>query len=464
MRRLICGLLFAASLASVSPAFAQDTPAEQANKQLVLDFYAALDQAMATGTAPARAQSIAETYLSPDYVQHAEALANLPGPGTARDKFIRLTQSVPEGMPPIPPATVVSVMAQDDLVMILTRREAPDPATGAMKTSYVFNMYRVSDGKLSEHWDIGGAPSGPPTGMGPGGPTFPAGPPGSSPPPQGPGPGLQGPPPGAPAGFMPPPPPPLTPAQQLVAALPGIGPAGLIPTPPVAPDAEMPSADPRDLQGTWFHNQALDPRIRQDMYGNATPFTMEGARILARRVTSERQGRPYVNASAICRPPGQQWQNDLNFPFQVFQSEDWIEFVYREYHGRWHIVLDPDAAPAPTSKAYMGRSIGHWEGDTLVVETRDWKQALWLDVEGTPLSADGKLVQRIRKVDSGNRKPFLEIVTTITDPKYYTDPWSIIRTYGWHPGLTLFEEYNCEEQIGAPDANADAGLVPEPTD
>ncbi len=173
MRRLICGLLFAASLASVSPAFAQDTPAEQANKQLVLDFYSALDQAMATGTAPARAQGIAETYLSPDYIQHAEALANLPGPGTARDKFIRLTQGVPEGMPPIPPATVVSVMAQDDLVMILTSREAPDPATGATKTSYVFNMYRVRDGKLSEHWDIGGAPSGPPNGNGTGRAEFP---------------------------------------------------------------------------------------------------------------------------------------------------------------------------------------------------------------------------------------------------------------------------------------------------
>jgi hypothetical protein len=242
--------------------------------------------------------------------------------------------------------------------------------------------------------------------------------------------------------------------------MPGGGP----PVPPLAADAPMPNADPRDLQGTWHHNQKLEFRMQRDMYGALVPYNMEGAKVLARRVISMRKGAPYINASATCRPPGQQWQRDLNFPFQIFQSTDWIEFVFEEYHGRWQVILDPAKAPRPAQKQYMGYSVGHWNGDTLVVESSDFRQALWLDVDGTPLSASGKLIQRIRKVDNGERAPFLEIITTIVDPVYYTRPWSVVRTFGWHPGLTVFNEYNCEEQIGDPTVRADAGLVPEPLD
>jgi hypothetical protein len=268
--------------------------------------------------------------------------------------------------------------------------------------------------------------------------------------------------PGVPSQFGPPPPPPLTAAEKLVAELPPPMPGGLIPTAPVPAGAPMPSADPRDLQGTWIHNQKLEFRMQRDMYDAPAPYNMNGAKVLARRVNSLKAGAPFINASATCRPPGPQWQRDLNFPFQIFQSKDWIEFVFEEYHGRWQVILDPSKAPPPARKAYMGYSVGHWIGDTLVVESSAFKQALWLDVDGTPLSANGKLIQRIRKVDNGDHAPFLEVITTIVDPAYYTRPWSVVRTFGWHPGLTVFNEYNCEEQIGDPSVRADAGLVPEP--
>jgi hypothetical protein len=273
-----------------------------------------------------------------------------------------------------------------------------------------------------------------------------------------------GPPPGALAQLGPPPPPPLSPAEKLVSELPAPMPGGHIPIPPLAPGSPMPSADPHDLQGTWIHSQGLEFRIQQDMYGVILPYNMNGARVLARRVNSLKNGAPYINASARCRPPGQQWQRDLNMPFQIFQSRDWIEFVFEEYHGRWQVILDPAQAPRPAQKNYMGYSTAQWNGDTLVVESSDFRQALWLDVDGTPLSANGKLVQRIRKVDNGDHLPFIEIITTVVDPAYYTRPWSVARTFGWQPGLTVFNEYNCEEQIGDPTVSSDAGLVPEPLD
>jgi len=256
----------------------------------------------------------------------------------------------------------------------------------------------------------------------------------------------------------------LTPAQEIVAALPPPQGGGLPPRPPLPANAIMPSADPRDFQGTWMNSQQLQHRAQNDMYGAAAPYTIEGAKVISRRVQSLQDGRPFINASATCRPPGPQWQRDLNFPFLIVQSADYLEFIFEEYHGRWNILLNPQATPSLAEKQYMGRSVGHWDGNTLVVETSDFRQAIWLDVDGTPLSANGRLIQRIRKVADGGHVPFLEIVTTIDDPTYYTNPWSIVRTFGWMPHQAVFAEYNCEEQIGDPNVPSDAGLVPEPQD
>ena len=261
-----------------------------------------------------------------------------------------------------------------------------------------------------------------------------------------------------------PPRPPLSPVEKLVTELPPPQGGGGPPLQTLAADAPMPSADPHDLRGTWIHDQPLAFRMQRDMYGVLVPYNMDGAKVLERRVMSLKNGAPYTNASAICRPPGPQWQHDLNMPFQIFQSPDVIEFVFEEYHGRWYVIMDPAKAPPPRQKEYMGYSVGHWDGSTLVVESSNFKQALWMDVDGTPVSANGKLIQRIRKIDNGDHAPFLEIETTVVDPTYYTRPWTVVRTFAWRPVLTAFNEYNCEEQIGDPTVDADAGLVPEPKD
>jgi len=83
----------------------------------------------------------------------------------------------PAGATDTLPQRTDAVMAEGDRVMLLTSREQPDPATGALKRSYVFNMFRVKDGKLMEHWDVMPPGVGPPPG-GPAGPGGPGAPPG----------------------------------------------------------------------------------------------------------------------------------------------------------------------------------------------------------------------------------------------------------------------------------------------
>jgi hypothetical protein len=228
--------------------------------------------------------------------------------------------------------------------------------------------------------------------------------------------------------------------------------------PPLPADAPEPLADPRNFDGTWFHAAMLEFQIKSDMFGNKTPFTPAGKKVMQRRVDSLKKGTPFINASSKCLPMGQPWQMDLNMPFQIFQSKDRVDILFEEYHGALQIFMDPAKAAPP---GYMGRSIAHWDGDTLVVETSGYKDGLWLDVNGTPASKNAKLTQRIRKVKTDHW--FLEVITTLEDPIYYTRPWSWTRDYDWRPDMAIFREYNCEEQTGAKNG-MDPSLVLEPND
>ena len=141
--------LLLALLASLAPpaAFAVETPAA-ANKKLVLNFYDELFKAEAAGTMKRDLPTIAEKYLKPDYIQHSESFSKQ---GTGRDGLVRSLQAIASDKPnpnyTFP--TTVSVMAEGDRVMLLTQRPAPSG-----KNVYLFNMFRVQDGKLAEHWDV----------------------------------------------------------------------------------------------------------------------------------------------------------------------------------------------------------------------------------------------------------------------------------------------------------------------
>ncbi|MFA9216779.1 MAG: hypothetical protein ACEQSK_06700 [Sphingomonadaceae bacterium] len=144
---------------------AKYTPQEEANVKLVADFYAALDNADAHGDMKQKIRSIAEKYLQADYIQHMEA-AKAFGPG--REGLIRLLEQMPAmpappaGMAP-PPAQVLSLIANGDIVIRVSARTMPAAPGAAGNPSYMFNMFRIQNGKLAEHWDASsGAAMGPP--------------------------------------------------------------------------------------------------------------------------------------------------------------------------------------------------------------------------------------------------------------------------------------------------------------
>jgi len=268
--------------------------------------------------------------------------------------------------------------------------------------------------------------------------------------------------PGGPPGGAPPAPPVDHSFDDLKLPPNGVGLGGIFPplATPVPPNAPQPSPDPRNLEGAWVHTQSLVFSINQDIDGIRPPYTPRAHKLLAKRLKSIADSKPFINASSTCHPPGLPWQQDLNFPFLIFQSKNRIDVLYQEYHGLQTIYMNP--ADAPKTRSYMGTSIGHWDGNTLVVVTKGMKNPIWIDVDGTPASANAVITQRIRKVKDGPWS--LRIETTLDDPTYYTHPWSWVRDYAWRPEDQIFTEYDCETQVGDKTNNSNAGLVPEPPD
>lgn len=232
--------------------------------------------------------------------------------------------------------------------------------------------------------------------------------------------------------------------------------------PPPIEELPPPPADHKILEGAWVGNQVTELRIVRDLNGDPVPLTSKARAILDRRVQANyAEGAPYGNAGAKCLPPGAPWQLGLLYPFRIFQTEGAVTFMFSEYHTVWNIDLENGGADAG-SRPYMGNAVGHWDGDTLVIETGDYKLPLWIDADGSPASANAKISLRVRRI--GEAGDQLEIITTIDDPEMYTRPWSFRRTYVWRPDMELFYEYDCERQLGGEDALQQYGLRPEPED
>lgn len=233
------------------------------------------------------------------------------------------------------------------------------------------------------------------------------------------------------------------------------------PVSPLLPNSPLPSADPHNFEGNWHGDQYVQAfEIMTDLYGNKLPFNDRGQQAMDRRLLAQDKQAPYITPALVCRPSGPIWDT-IRIPFRIFQSKDKIDVFSEAGRMWWQIALNPAIALPEGSRSYVGRSIGRWDGDTLVVETTGSKLRQWMSFRGTPVSPNGKLSQRIRKVHED--RWFLEIVTTVDDPMYYTRPWSFVRTYSWRPDFAILSEYNCEEQAGDKNnTNTTAGFEHEP--
>ena len=227
--------------------------------------------------------------------------------------------------------------------------------------------------------------------------------------------------------------------------------------PKLSDKAPKPPADLKNLEGVWYHrDQPLQDRLMRTYIGTRLPYTEQSKAILKRRRELQNAGSPVAGPPTKCYP-GMFVDLEVANPFQIVQRGDFVYFVFEEWHDLWQIRMNQQHDPA-RPPAFNGDSVGHWDGNTLVMSTRGFRAAQWLDHAGTPISKDAQVTHRIRRIENGQA---LEMIITIEDPQMYRKPWSYVRTFGWTPDKALLGEYDCEQQIGGKAGAGIYGVVEE---
>jgi hypothetical protein len=123
-----------------------------------------------------------------------------------------------------------------------------------------------------------------------------------------------------------------------------------------------------------------------------------------------------------CYLPGVPRATYMPYPFQIFQSDSALLFVY-EYAGATRNILFNDPGPPPVD-SWMGQSVGRWENGSLVITVTGQNDSSWLDRSGNHHSDQLQVVERY--TPSGPNT--LRYEATLTDPQVYERPWTISMT------------------------------------
>lgn len=152
--------------------------------------------------------------------------------------------------------------------------------------------------------------------------------------------------------------------------------------------------------------------------GITPPYTPWAADIRKQRMANNQKDNP----DAHCLPLGLTQLHMHPQPRKIIQTPKLIVILYEAQGGVRQIFMDgrklPDNDPQPW---WYGYSVGHWEGDELVVETTGFRDDVWLDVNGSPLTSTGKMTERMKRLNYGT----LQTDVTIEDPKSYTKPFTV---------------------------------------
>lgn len=143
-----------------------------------------------------------------------------------------------------------------------------------------------------------------------------------------------------------------------------------------------------------------------------------------------------------CYLPGVPRATYMPYPLQIFQSREAVLIAY-EYAGAVRNILFHDPGPAPVD-SWMGQSVGHWEGDTLVVDVTGQNDSTWFDRAGDFHSDQLKVVERYTPTGPDT----LRYEAEITDPEVFTRPWTMRMTLYRRIGEDArLQQFKCVEFV-----------------
>jgi hypothetical protein len=231
---------------------------------------------------------------------------------------------------------------------------------------------------------------------------------------------------------------------------------------PAAPEPRAADGKP-DLSGVW---NRISPKYRVNVAADLKEDEVHPwARTLVEQRT-ENIGRDSMNAR--CLPSGPAYATDADSTaggmMKIIQTPSMVVILNPDLTYR-QIFLDGRKLEAAPNPDWMGYSVGHWDGDTLVVESNGYNDRSWLDTSGHPHSEALRMTERYRRKNFGT----LELDVTYTDPAVYARPWTVSVRAELAADTELIE-YVCNEEhndlghwVGraSDEAKSEANIAPE---
>jgi len=209
-----------------------------------------------------------------------------------------------------------------------------------------------------------------------------------------------------------------------------------------------------DLSGLWHRvrgpNQrvstaglAMGPNLADFMRpGETIPPMLPAAEALHKqRMANFMADRP----SARCLPHGIPDQMLIGVPLKIVQNPGVTFILYEEFARFRQIFTDGRELPPVVNPAWLGYSIGRWDGDWFVVDTRGFNDKSWLDDSGRPHTEALHTVERFRRRDFGH----MDVEITIDDPGAYTKPWSFPMQFEFLADTDMIEDVCDNERNSA---------------
>jgi hypothetical protein len=193
-------------------------------------------------------------------------------------------------------------------------------------------------------------------------------------------------------------------------------------------------AQSSDLSGVWAA-AGYTSNIAKDMKPGELPMTPWAEALYKQRQASHGKDDP----DARCLPTGVP-RRDPD-PFKIIQTPTLVLILFEgNVHSYRQIFTDGRSHPKNLDKNWWGDSVGHWEGNTLVVDTVGLNDKTWLDLDGHPHSDQLHVTERYTRLDRDR----LSIQFTLDDPIAYTHPWSVTELSLSLPNREI-HEYICSE-------------------
>jgi hypothetical protein len=197
-----------------------------------------------------------------------------------------------------------------------------------------------------------------------------------------------------------------------------------------------------NISGVWWAT-TYSPKI-QVTGGGDPPLNDAGKKQYADNKAALRNGSLVDRARKICIPDGVPRVLETPHPFEIFQVPvGQITMLHELNHQMRVIPLNKPMRSYDELSAFAnfnGYSVGHYEGDTLVIQSNGFNDETFLDSTGLPHSDEMVTTERVRKISANQ----LEDVITIHDPKMYTRDWQARFVYNQRNDIRI-EDYSCND-------------------